>query len=289
MSPSSMQANSGTLLLHIRSILPELNEQEQKVARYVVEHATEVVHLSVSETADRCGVSDATVFRFSKRAGAEGYQDMKIRLAQELHLSISRPYPELGLDDSVASTVKKVLQTNMKSLEETLDMLDVEALDEVADALLAAHRVDIYASAGGIVVAGELQYRLVRFGVRAVGYQDHESQLISASQLTAEDVAVGVSHSGETQTVHRALETAKAVGAITVALVNHPASPIGKLAQLCLATSAPEIQEHGYPLGARTAQVAVIDALSAVMALKRPNAARDTLEHIASVLNIRKE
>jgi RpiR family transcriptional regulator, carbohydrate utilization regulator len=264
---------------------PELNEQEQKVAQYVLAHAAEVVHLSVSETADRCGVSDATVFRFAKRVGAEGYQNLKILLAQELHLAVSRPYPHLDASDSVASVVKKVFGTDAKALEDTLAVLDTEALEATADALLAARRADIYAIGSGGVAAGELVYRLVRLGVRAVALLDFESQLVSAAQLTPEDVAVGISHSGEAGEIYRALEIAQQSGAITVALVNHTASPIAKLARLCLATSAPEMQEHGLPLGARVAQVAAIDALSTAMALKRPVAANGSLQRIADALH----
>ena len=60
------------LILHIRALLPSLNQQERKVGQYVIEHPHEVVHLSVSGLAESCAVSDTTVFRFSRKVGAEG-------------------------------------------------------------------------------------------------------------------------------------------------------------------------------------------------------------------------
>jgi RpiR family transcriptional regulator, carbohydrate utilization regulator len=253
----------------------------------VLAHADEVVHLSVSETADRCGVSDATVFRFAKRVGTEGYQNLKIRLAQELHLATSRPYPELSPGDSVGTAIEKVFAVEAKSLDDTKAMLDREALAATADALLRARRVDIYSVGGGSVAAAELAYRLGRLSIRVVACFEYESVLVCAAQLSPDDVAVGVSHSGEAGSVYRALDVAKRSGAVTVALVNHMASPIARLARYCLATSAPEMQEHGYPLGARVAQVAVIDALATVIALKAPDRAKESLEQIAAALSNR--
>jgi DNA-binding MurR/RpiR family transcriptional regulator len=181
-----------------------------------------------------------------------------------------------------------VFGVEAKSLEDTKAMLDRDALSSSADALLGARRVDIYPVGGGSVVAAELTYRLSRLAIRAVACCDHESALVSAAQL-GPHAAIGVSHSGESGSVYSALEISKQSGAATVALVNHMASPIARLARYCLATSAPEMQEHGYPLGARVAQIAVIDALATVMALKRPDAAKDSLERISAVLNLREQ
>jgi RpiR family transcriptional regulator, carbohydrate utilization regulator len=276
------------LLLHIRAVLPTLNEQEQKVGQYVLGHPEEVVNLSVSDMADRCGASDATVFRFSKRVGAEGYQNFKIRLAQELHLTLSTPYPELGAEDTVEAIARKVFAGDAKALDDTLQVLDAGALERAADALLAARRVDIYGSGGGAIAALELQYKLIRLGVRAVAHTDSEMQAISATLLSPADVAVGFSHSGEAPDIFRALEVADRSGATTIAIVNHTASPIAKLVKICLATSAQEMQAHGYPLGARVAQVALLDALYSVMVMKQPQASANALERITDTLNRRK-
>jgi DNA-binding MurR/RpiR family transcriptional regulator len=289
MAPAAAEATKTGLLLHIRAVLPGLNEQEQKVGQYVLAHPEAVVHLPVSEMADRCGVSDATVFRFSKRVGAEGYQNFKIRLAQELHLALSIPYPELGPNDTVASTVTKVLAADAKALDDSLSVLDLEALESAAEELLAARRVDIYAAGGGAIAALELQYKLIRLGVRAIAHTDAEMQTVSASTLMSADVAVGISHSGEAPDIYHALEVARKSGATTIAIVNHTASPIAKLVKICLATSAQEMQAHGYPLGARVAQVGLIDALSAVMNQKRPEEAERNLQRISDALHQRRE
>ncbi len=282
--PDKIQATRFNLLLTIRTLLPSLNEQEQKVGHYVLEHPTQVIHLAVSDMAQRCGVSDATVFRFTKKVGTEGYQNFKILLAQELASSTAIPYATLSREDSLSTAVQKVIAADVKALEDTLSVLDLTALENAVDALLDARRVDIYGSGGAAVAALELQYKLMRVGVRPVVHTDSEMQVISATLLTPADVAIAISHSGESPDILRALEVAKQAGAKTIAITNHLASPIARAVDVNLSTAAQEVLAHGYPLGARTAQVGLIDALHAGMALKRQDEAERNLNRIASVL-----
>jgi DNA-binding MurR/RpiR family transcriptional regulator len=272
------------LLLAIRTLLPSLNEQEQKVGQYVLDQPNAVVRLSVSDLAQRSGVSDATVFRFCRKLGAEGYPDLKIRLAQELATTRDSTYRMVTAQDSMTEAVQKVVSADMKAIEDTGAALDYAALDEAVSTLLTARRVDIYGSGGAAVAAHELQYKLMRVGVRAVVHTDAEMQLISAALLTATDAAVGISHSGESEDVRHSLAGAKAAGARTIAITNHRASAIARLADVSLTTAAQEALAHGYPLGARVAQVLLIDVLYTAMSLQRQEEAERSQQRIEAAL-----
>ncbi len=281
----SSPAAVANLLLTIRGLLPSLNEQEQKVGHYVLEHAWEVIHLSVSDLAQRATASDTTVFRFCRKVGTEGYQDFKIRLAQELAAVKLTTYLPIGPADSLAEAACKVIAADLKALEDTLRVLDLATLERAADAILAARRVDIYGSGGGAVAALELQYKLMRVGVRAVPHMDAEMQVISATLLTANDLAIGISHSGGSQDILHALTVATEAGARTIAITNHPASPIAALAEISLCTAAQEALAHeGYPLGARVAQMGLIDVLYVSLALKRQAEVERSQARIAEAL-----
>ncbi len=263
---------SPNLLLTIRGLLPSLNEQEQKVGQYVLDHPYEVIHLAMVELAERCGVGDTTIFRFCRRVKTEGYQDFKIALAQELTPTNPPVYEAVAAGDSAAAAAQKAIAGDVKALEDTLRVLDLEALDRAAIALLAARRVDVYGSGGAAVAAQELQYKLLRLGVRALTLTDAQMETMSAGMLTPDDVAVGFSHSGTAADVGQALAKAKECGATTIAITNHPASPIAQLADVSLCTAAQDAVAHGYPLGARVAQVGLIDVLYTCLVLKQGNA-----------------
>jgi RpiR family transcriptional regulator, carbohydrate utilization regulator len=110
-------------------------------------------------------------------------------------------------------------------------------------------------------------------------------QLISAALLSPVDLAVAISHSGESQDLLHALKVAKESGARTVAITNHPASALAVLADISLRTAAQEALAHGYPLGARVAQVGLIDMLYTCMALKRQTEVDHSQARIAFALH----
>lgn len=285
----SSATTPGSLILMIRGLLPAFNEQEQKVGQYVLDHPREVIHLAMNDLAQRCAVSETTVFRFCRKVDTIGYQDFKIRLALELAAGQALTYASAEPGDSVAEAAAKAIAADIKALQDSLSVLDARALEAAADALLAARRVDLYGSGGGAIAVLELQYKLMRVGIRAVPHTDSEMQLISATLLTRNDVAVAISHSGEAQEILQALRAAKAAGACTIVITNHPASPLAEAADIRLLTASQEALSYGYPLGARVAQVGLIDVLDTVMALKRQAEVVDSQARIARALNERRK
>jgi len=60
----------------------DLTKSGRTVAEYLVQHAAEAQYLSISSLARECQVAEATVFRFCRALGFEGYHEMRIALAQ---------------------------------------------------------------------------------------------------------------------------------------------------------------------------------------------------------------
>ena len=56
----------------------ELTKSGRAVADYLVHHADEAQYLSISSLARECKVAEATVFRFCRALGFEGYHEMRI-------------------------------------------------------------------------------------------------------------------------------------------------------------------------------------------------------------------
>lgn len=272
------------MLVGIRAVLPSLNEQEQKVGQYVLDHPEEVVHLSMAELAELSRSSDATVFRFCKKVIGGGYQEFKIRLAQELGASHPSSYVRVGPEDSLVAAARKIVAADVKALEDTLAVLDPDRLHQAVEALLVARRVHVYGSGGAAIAATEMEYKLIRVGIPAVAHTDAKMQLISASLLEADDVAVGISHSGESPEVLRAMEVARHAGATLLAITNHPTSALGQMVNVVLLTAAQEGLARSYPLGTRVAQVALIDILYGCLAQRRGDETEWSLERIAQAV-----
>jgi DNA-binding MurR/RpiR family transcriptional regulator len=87
--------------------------------------------------------------------------------------------------------------------------------------------------------------------------------------------------------VARALIVAGKAGAQTIAITNHPGSPLAMAAQISLHTAAQESLAYGYPLGARVAQVGLIDVLYSYMASMRRAEVDQNHARIAAALQKR--
>jgi len=258
-------------------LLPSLTAGEKKIGNYVLRYPGEVVRLSITELAEACGVSDATIFRFCRKVGTEGYQDFKIALAKESVSPDSLVYADVIPGDSLMTMAGKIVEANVKALRDTLKVLDVDALDRALNAILAANQVQIYAVGGSGVAARELQFKLMQLGINASAFIDFQMQFISASFLTDADVGIAVSHSGTKRHTVEALKLAKASGATTICITSHPASPVAEVADVKLCTSAWENLVHDDSPSVRNAQLALIDVIYEGIMMRAPQRAQASL------------
>ena len=86
------EKTQGSTLAKLPYILLELinNESPESVdyiiARYILDHLTELSGASIQDISDACEVSKSTLSRFCRKAGLEDFQEMKNELQQAVEL-----------------------------------------------------------------------------------------------------------------------------------------------------------------------------------------------------------
>lgn len=265
-------ASVEAVLPRLEAIAPSLRESERRIADFVLEHAVDVVYLSITELADRTETSEATVIRFAQRLGYPGYSALKIALALDLHAGEARLPGELTPDDDVAAVKRKVIETGVESLRDTMRLLDDESLGRAVDALVDARRIELYGVGSSAAIAHDAYALLMQIGLPVYAVTDPHLQVLSAAQLVPGDVAFAISTSGSTKDTVEALQAARDAGATCICLTRHLRSPITRVAHVTLLAAARPATVGGHQLNGRVAQVAVIDVLATAAALRR----RDT-------------
>ncbi len=251
----------------IRSMQADLSLAEGQVAATVLADPQFTIGATVAELATRAQVSQASVVRFSRALGFDGVPALRLELAQELSrraLELERSdiaEGEINASDTVADVVSKIAFHEARSIEQTARLIDLEALDRVAEAIAVAHHTSVYGVGASGLAAADLAQKLQRIGLMCLGSLDTHVQLVNAALAGRDSVAVAFSFSGRTAEVHHALSIAKRGGALTVAVTNDRDSPIGRVADLVLMTSAREAQLRAAALASRMAQLAVVDFL----------------------------
>ncbi|WP_434744093.1 MurR/RpiR family transcriptional regulator [Micromonospora sp. SH-82] len=261
------------MAVHISGLLPSLSPAEQRVARLVVADPGGVSRRTITDLATAAETSEATVVRFCRSIGLDGYPHLRIRLAAD---SARRREPpdarvfsgDVPPDADLSAIIATVAFHHARAVEETARRLDPIVCEQVAAAIVAAGRVDVYGVGASGLVAAAAQRKLQRIGRTTCCFPDVHSALTSAALLGRGDVAVGVSHTGTTSEVVEVLRQASGRGATTVALTNFPRSPLAGVADLVLATAAHEVgHRYGLPVG-EPAQLTVVDCLVLAVAVR---------------------
>ncbi|KEZ48629.1 MurR/RpiR family transcriptional regulator [Metabacillus indicus] len=269
----------------IRSHYARLSEKEKKIADFILENPKEIIHSTINETADRLGVAEATVFRFCKRIDFKGYQAMKIALASEIMSPIQQIHEEINENDNEKAVAEKVFQSNIRTLENTLQILDFSSIEKAARILAGANRVDFYGTGGSAIIAMDAYHKFIRTGISAYAFIDSHFQLMSASQLTNNDAAVIISHSGTNKDTIKIMNTARKNGAKTIGITSFPKSPVGQNSDVALFTSSEETEYRSEALASRIGQLSLIDALYVNMMIQNKEKANLSLEKIRSAIS----
>lgn len=260
----------GKTTLNIKILYDKMGAAERKIADFIMNDPQSVIPLSITQLAERCGGSEATIVRFAKKLGFEGYQQMKIALAQE---SSVRPInADISESDSAFAIFEKVCDDIYCSLEKTKKSIDGEKLEKVCQALLSANEVLIFGLGNSASVANDAAHKMLRLGLNAHAYTDNHLQAIIASHTGEKSVVLGISHSGSSKDVVRALRIAKSNNATTVSLTNAGTSPIYKVSDYVLNTVSDETNYTILGLNSRIAQLAIIDAIYSYLVCRLPNA-----------------
>ncbi|MDX3235013.1 MurR/RpiR family transcriptional regulator [Streptomyces sp. ME03-5709C] len=265
--PTQETAPGGDILARVRAALPGLAPSERRVAEAVLADPAQAAELSISALADRATTSVATVMRFCRTMRLGNYPQLRLALAaaaaREHALGGERPTPgtDISATDTLEEIVHKIVYNEVRALEDSGAGLDVEALRRAVDAVAGARRVDIFGVGASAFVGQDLHQKLHRIGRMAFIWTDRHAALTAAALLGPGDVALAISHSGETEDTVEPLQAAAERGAATIALTNVPGSTLADSADLVLATRARETPFRSGATVSRIAQLAVIDCL----------------------------
>lgn len=264
---SAEQAWSGGVRHRVRALVPTPAPAERRVADALLANPSVIIERTITEVAAACRTSETTVVRFCRTAGFRGFPELRLAVAAELGRDTARHVDDralgtdLGRDDTLAEIGRKVAYADTRAIEDTIDELDLEQLEQVVTAVAAARRISLFGLGASAFATQDLQQKLLRIDRPALAVTDPHLALTSAALLTAGDVAIAVSHSGETDEVVGWLRGAREHGATTLAVTNYAKAPLSEYATLLLTTAAQESTFRSGAMASRIAQLAVVDCI----------------------------
>ena len=256
-------------------------ESERKIGTYIIQHTAEVVDMTVGELAQACGVSDASVSRFCKKINMKGFHHLKITLAKEISekgIEEEEVSNHISVND-IEQSLKNILENKGTEITQTVSMMDAKQLSEILNKLNMARTVQFFAVGNTIPVAIDGAFKLNQIGIPAVSGTIWETQIGYTYNMTAEDVVIAISNSGESTAVLRALEAAKSAGATTLSITNSEKSSAAQLSDYHITTATREkLFLDGYCFS-RVSATTVIEILYLFLTSMRKDAYKSIVRH----------
>ncbi len=261
------QCDTGPALTsRVKTLSATLPRSMQRVAEAVAADPAGCAQLTVTALAQRTGTSEATVVRTARVLGYPGWRDLRLALAafaaQQQSGAPASVTADIAVDDPLADVVAKLAHDERQTLADTAAGLDVSQLEAAVGALTAARRIDVYGIGASALVGQDLVQKLLRIGLIAHAHSDPHLAVTNAVQLRQGDVALAITHSGNTVDVIEPLRAAFDRGATTVAITGRPDGAVARYADLVLTTAVRRESElRPAAMSSRTSQLLVVDCL----------------------------
>jgi len=251
------------ILFTIHSRLTDFSKADQKVGRYILAHAHEVIKMSTNELATATGVSTATVVRFGKMLIPDGgFPALKLKLSAETNVD-EKLYAEINPQDSLDAVKSKLTLRITHTLEETNLCLTNVALAQACQLINDAETVYVYGIGASDVVAADLQQKLMRVGKPVLHTQDTHLITVGLTTHKQHGLLVLISNSGEKQESARLAAVAASVKMPIVVITRNAKSTLGKAADVVLLNDDSEENQTARSAATTSlmAQLYVIDLL----------------------------
>ena len=258
-----MRAEAG-MLIRIRDQIDTLTPVNQRIAAYVLKNPEGVVNMSIRELAQESRASDAAVMRFCKALNIPGYRQFIVGLSTTLGAQ-KDTQPQAGEGcrpgNDISSILRSVSCENRQSIEDTLRVLSESELEKAMALLQGAQRVFFYGIGISALVAMDAEQKFTRMGYACHAYTNRYEQMASVALLQKNDVAVVISHSGETPEIVEVLPMIQGTGAGVIGMTRRRDSALERAADVLLSFSAPMSPLRPGTMGSRIAMLNIVDIL----------------------------
>lgn len=146
----------------------DFTDNEKVLADYILTNGYEIKNMSISELADVTFTSPATITRFCRKLGLQGYKDFSIRYSLEYEESRRHETVDTNLPFSRSDSFEKITR-NMSSLSastinKVINEFDYTQLKRIVYRIHDANVINIFGVGISAIVALDFQTKMVRLG-----------------------------------------------------------------------------------------------------------------------------
>ena len=156
-------------LEHMIRMAEGLTPLEAEIGYFILQNQMLAEQLSIIELAEKIHVSKSAVYRFCRKIGLKGFNDLKVMLAKELAqknqdmdmIDVNYPFDRKDGPQIIADKLLKLYET---AIQDTNHHIDPMELQRAARMLHHASVIDIYTHAHNLNAAENFQDKMLTIG-----------------------------------------------------------------------------------------------------------------------------
>ncbi|WP_428770406.1 MurR/RpiR family transcriptional regulator [Treponema sp. HNW] len=178
----------------ILDIYDSLPKQQKKIADFVLTSFSEVIYFSVGRMASAIGVSAASIVRFTRMLGFEGFSDFQeafFEYHKKIHSPRGRVQQLIKDFDNTEINYRNITKREIRYLEKSIHLIDDKTYWAAVNLLCKAQKVHILGMGPNEMLGCHLSFRLRRFSVDTFHHKHGDSMLAEELlRLSRQDAAV---------------------------------------------------------------------------------------------------
>lgn len=264
----------------LKEMLPKLPPSERKIAEYILKNPQQSISMTALELGKKSSTSGAAVIRLCKSLDLKGFQDLKLRIAGDLQKTTDEGFRDIKPNESLLSIVDKMVNNSISAIRETAELINTSELEKAINLLSNAKSIHFVGVGASAIIAEDAQQKFLRINKAAYAFTDMHMAVTLIANASEEDVVVGISYSGETSEIVRVLELAKQKNIKTISLTKYGSSPLGKVADVRLYSSA--TREPTFRSGATSSRIGQLQIIDILFLCVASSDYEETIERLES-------
>jgi DNA-binding MurR/RpiR family transcriptional regulator len=225
----------------------KLTKSEKKIASHLTKHQEECAFLSAGELAAQLDLSEATMVRFARSLGFDGYPEMRKVLQANYRQRVSHSARIRGrlaeLRDK-GDVFERLVASEMDYLTQALQTVDRNELKRAVKLFQDHKRIFVYGVGPSVTLVDLMELRLYRFGWQVVPLRTSGRELLDPLlTMTANDLLFTICFFDVSQTLHLVLDFARETGCPVIMLTDTLGPIIGRKADVILAAKRGPMSE----------------------------------------------
>jgi DNA-binding MurR/RpiR family transcriptional regulator len=264
----------------ILAAFSELSPKQRRLARYFLDHEDEIAFASATYIGARAGASPATVVRFCRALGYEGFTELQTAIRAQFpqyRTAVQKFTDQMANGGFPDNLPARIAQTADRNIQTTLTELSGPDLAGAVTAIIRAERIHIFGSGLSVAAAALAEYSLTTLGFSALAcLNGGVRQTLEVSQITERDLVIVIAIWRYMRHEVEAVKAARTAGATCIAITDSLVSPLADLADYTF-VAATEGAAHSRSL---VGILSLIELISATLAAERPEKSMESLKRI---------